>query len=515
LTFIKKYPEYLLLLLFSIIGITSASSYGFGWDEYEQRRIGEVCYNYIFNNDLYYFEYLARDHGAIFELLLLIIEKTIGLTENRDIYLMRHIISNLFFVICAFYFYKLIFLMYKNKLLSVIGFLLLITHPTIYGHSFFNSKDVPFLSLYIICFYQFALAFRDKKYYQFAVLGLFTGLLINIRIMGILFIAFVIFFLLFDLLIYKKEKGVVKKHILLIVLFILSVISTTIATWPLLWQNPIDNFIFAFNNLSKYPWDGTTLFKGTFINYQTMGWDYIPTWFLINTPIVYIIFGFIGIILFAIHVTKKIIAVDIKNIDKNNLLYLFSFFGPAVIVIVLHSVLYDTWRHLFYIYPAFILLAIYGINQLMNLSKFKIAVPAFVIVSICSVLFFIISNFPFHHVYFNQFISWRKGEYIRKNYEMDYWGLSLNKALEYILETNSSDTIRISADNPTIIANADMLPENQKNRILFVDSVYKSDYFVAGYRWHPQDYTEYKNIEEVKSFVVLNSKMTSIFMVNK
>jgi hypothetical protein len=515
LNFVKKYPEYLLLLLFSIVGVISAPAYGFAWDEYEQRHIGEVCYNYIFSGDLFYFEYNARDHGAIFELFLFIIEKTIGITENRDIYLMRHVISHLFFLIGALYFYKLIFLIYKNKVLSLLGFLLLVVHPTIYGHSFFNSKDIPFLSLFIICFYQFTAAFRDKKLNQILFLGLFTGLLINIRIMGILFAVFVIFFLCFDLFVLKKEKGSVKKHLLLITLFLCSAALSTIATWPLLWQNPLDNFLYAFNNLSRYPWEGTTLFNGESINYQTMGWNYIPTWFVINTPIVYLVLGFSGIILFMIRTFKKLITLNFKAIDKNNLMFLLSFVVPIFTVIILHSVLYDTWRHLFYIYPAFILLAIYLLNELTD-TKFKVIIQSIALTSILSVSIFIVSNFPFHHIYFNQFVSLHKGEYIRNNYEMDYWGVSLNKSLEYILANDQSDTIRISADNPTIIPNADMLPEHSKKRILFVDSVYKSNYFVAGYRWHPQDYfTEYPYIKELHSFEVLNSKITTIFKVDR
>lgn len=513
MTIIKKYPEYILLFLFAIIGITSANAYGFAWDEYEQRNIGEICFNYVFNNNLYYLQYPARDHGAIFEFLLLIIEKIINISDNRSIYLMRHIVTHLFFLLSAFYFYKLIFLNYSNKKIALLGFLLLVIHPTIYGHSFFNSKDVPFLSMFIICFYQFAIAFKNKKYHQFVFLGMFTGFLINIRIMGIMFAAFVVFFLLLDLFIYKKEKGLIKKHIFLILLFISAVLITTIATWPLLWQNPLQNFLWSFNNLSKYPWDGTMLFNGEFIDHQTMRWNYIPTWFCINTPILYLILGFCGLILFVITTLKAIKTFNLKGIDKNNLLYLFSFIAPVLVVIILHSVLYDTWRHLFYIYPAFIMLAIYFINFYMN-TKYKIVISTITVISITTVSYFIISNFPFHHVYFNQFVSLHKGEYIRKNYEIDYWGVSYNKALEYVLETDDSDTIRIAADNGTVIPNSWMLFENQKKRIIFVDSIHKSDYFIATYRWHPQNYDS-KNLEEIKSFIVLNSKINTIFKVKK
>jgi hypothetical protein len=117
-------------------------------------------------------------------------------------------------------------------------------------------------------------------------------------------------------------------------------------------------------------------------------------------------------------------------------------------------------------------------------------------------------------VYFNQIVSLHKDEYIRKKFEIDYWGVSYNKALEYVLETDRSDTILISADNSTVIHNSWMLFEDQRKRLIFVDSIHKSDYFIATYRWHPQDYDS-KNLEEIKSFIVLNSKINTIFKVKK
>lgn len=512
LTFIKKYPEYLLFLLFSIIGIFTVNSYGTTWDENDQRDIGLACYNYIFNNDVFYRVLESRDHGAIFEVLLVIIEKIGGLTISKDIYIMRHIVSHLFFILSAFYFYKLIFLIYNNKKLALFGFLLLVINPTIYGHSFFNSKDVPFLSMLIICFYQFALAFKQKKYYQFLLLAIFSSLLINIRIMGIMFVSFVLFFLLLDLIIFYKEKGSIKKHILFTIIFSVSIVIFTIATWPLLWEKPLQNFKYAVGNLSKFPWPGTNLFKGENISANHLSWDYIPTWFIINTPIIYLILGFSGLILFAFHTLKHLKTFDLKNIDKNNLLYLLSFLAPVIVVIYLNSVLYDSWRHLFYIYPAFILLAIYFINFYIK-TKYKSIVSLATIISISATSFFIISNFPFHHVYFNQFVSLHKDEYIRKNYEMDYWGVSYNKALEYILEIDKRDTIYIVGQNPPCLKNTLLLTENEKKRLKFT-YVEHPDYFITNYRKHPNDYDE-EGLEEIKSFTVLGNKINTIFKYKK
>ena len=44
-----------------------------------------------------------------------------------------------------------------------------------------------------------------------------------------------------------------------------------------------------------------------------------------------------------------------------------------------------------------------------------------------------IRNHPFQNVYFNNFLS-HDEQYLRKNFEMDYWGTSYKQALEYVLK---------------------------------------------------------------------------------
>jgi hypothetical protein len=513
MTFIKNHLEYVLLFLFSFIGISTLSGYGICWDEVYQRTIGEVCYNYIFNNDLRYLEFPDRDHGPLFEFILVLIEKTFNMDNIRNVYVMRHTVTHLFFLISALYFYKLIFFIYNKKFLALLGFLFLVVTPTIYGHSFFNTKDIPFLSMYIICFYQFAIAFKYKKPHQFMLLGLFSCFLINIRIMGVLFVLFVICFLIFDLFISKKEKGTIKKHLILLALFIGITIISTIIVWPLLWHNPLQNFVYVFKSLSKFTQGGIIFFKGTFIDSHNLRWDYTPISFCINTPIGYLILGFCGILLFIINLFKHLKTFNLQAIDKNNLLYLLSFFAPVCAIITLHSIVFDSWRHLFYIYPAFILLVIYFINLCMN-TKSKLIIYAITVISISTTLFFMVSNYPFQHVYFNQFVSLHKGEYIRKNYEMDYWGVSYNKSLEYILSIDNRTKIYISTQNAPGVDNANILFEDQKKRLVFVDAIEKSDYFITNYRGHPEDY-ELTNLEEIKSFIVLNNKINTVFKVKK
>jgi hypothetical protein len=510
MTYLKNHAEYILLFLFAIIGISTVRSYGYAWDEHAQRVIGEICYNYVFAGNTEYRTFSDRDHGAFFELILIIIEKVGHITTTKGIYTMRHIVTHLFFLVSAFYFFKLIVLLYNNKVLATIGFLLLVINPVIYAHSFFNSKDIPFLSFFIICFYLFAKAFNNKTYWHFILLGLFSGLLISIRIMGIIFMPFVLFFFMLELFKCRSDIKQLKKTLLLSLSYMASTILFTICAWPLLWKNPISNFLYVFDILSKYVWSGTVLFKGEFINSQQLTWDYIPTWFSINNPLIYLVLGFLGILVFCFLTLKNIKKLDLNVLNYSNFLYLFTFFVPVMAIIILHSVVYDGWRHMFYIYPPFIMLAVYFINYSWN-KKIKHVVLATAVIAILATSVFIMSNFPLHHIYFNETVSLNKNEYIRKNYEMDYWGVGYKHALKYILKVDKSEIIKIHADTWVCQTNSELLPKYQQRHFMFVDSLQKADYYITTYRWHPNDYTA--NMKEFKSFMVLDNKVNTIFKV--
>ena len=82
----------------------------------------------------------------------------------------------------------------------------------------------------------------------------------------------------------------------LAVYFILSLIISTYAVWPVLWANPLTSFIHIFDTMSHFPWLGINYFMGNFIWGNQIPWQYLPVWIIITTPITFLIFFLIGII---------------------------------------------------------------------------------------------------------------------------------------------------------------------------------------------------------------------------
>jgi hypothetical protein len=504
------FNKYILFILLSgalIVGLNTYKTYGVSWDEGGQRTTGLMSYNYLFNgsDSLRHFDNAV--YGVGFELPLIMVEKTLHLTDSRDIFLMRHLLTHLFFLLGALAFFLLIDYLYHNKLLATIGFLLLVLNPLIYGHSFFNTKDIPFLSMFIICFLFTAIAFNKNKILWYIILGASCGLLTNMRIMGVLLIGCIWILFALDFL-KTSDKGSRKKIIICSLVFTLAALLVLYATWPFLYNHPIKNFALAFKRMSKYPWEGLVLFGGKIYKSTQVPQYYGITWFSISNPLLYLGLGCMGLVLLAVHFLKGPKSFIQGNVTRMQLLFLFCFAEPLLAVFALHSVLYDSWRQLYFIYPPFILIAIYGLDYLLK-TKAQKPVLIILLAGIGYTGFYMIKNYPYEHVYFNELLSKDPPEHLRKNFEMDYWGTSYKAALEYILKTDTAKQITVNVNGAVGKENAWILPNEERNRICFVDSLKDAKYFATYYRAKTDDYP-FEN-KEVFSIRVLNSRILSVF----
>ena len=77
----------------------------------------------------------------------------------------------------------------RYRWIARFALLIFLLHPRIYAHSFGNSKDLPFLAMFIIALYLLERAFRRDTIGGFVLLGIAVGLLTNLRIMGIMLFA--------------------------------------------------------------------------------------------------------------------------------------------------------------------------------------------------------------------------------------------------------------------------------------------------------------------------------------
>ena len=353
-------------------------------------------------------------------------------------------------------------------------------------------------------------AFEKNKPVWYLLLALACGYATSIRAMGILLLPCISLFFLIDIFMNLSSKEKVLPVVRNLLIFILGFCGMLYLSWPVLWSSPFFYFMESFHGLANIAWSGHVLFNGRIYNGNALPWNYMPVWFSITVPELWLLAGLSGFGWVIISFAKKPVKYLINSSDRNYLLYLACFAVPVIAMIALHGVNIDDWRHLYFIYPSFVMLALFALNKLATGRK-KLIVLTLCLLQIGADGFFMVSSHPFQQVYFNNFISHDK-EYLRKNYDLEYWGCSFKQGLDYLLAAHQAPVIKINCDEKILLDNNILLlPADQRKRIQFTDMA-NADYLITNFRAHPYDYPSY-DIEYAAT--VLNSTILSVFRLEK
>lgn len=512
-------------LIYLIIGVSIYKDYGISWDEPTHREIAAVTAKYlasIFTPDYHppefaslppLADYSAKQYGVIFDLPMYFADILLGYKgATPEAYYMRHLCTFILFYLSAFFFFLIVKNRFKSWELGLVACLFLILSPRIFADSFYG-KDIVFLSLVIISIYFFVNFLTRQTSINSILFALATALTVDQRITGIFIPFLAVFITGIDIAKAKQPFHNLPKKLSPIFIYLISFFLFMVLFWPYLWADPVGNFINSFSVMNRFPLTYDVLYLGTFVKSNEVPWHYIPIWMLISTPLMYTFFfllGFLGIIK---GIIQKGIGLYANENEQQDFLFFLLFIMPLTAVIILNSALYDGWRHMYFIYAPFLLIAMTGLAKVINLVKERrsgrelcaaIFIASVIVFNIISTSYQMIKYHPFQNVYFNVLAGNDAGQ----KFELDYWGLSFRQGLEYIVKNDKRPLIKLSTNvPPPLINNAVFLERRDINR-LRLSSIYQADYFLTNYRWHPEKY----NINnEVFTIVVDNQKIMSVF----
>ena len=461
-----KYFIYLFFTSFFLIGVLIFRDYGISTDELFQRASGFYWYLSIVNEFSSNIEYLnqLKDkftqmessahlangqsiyYGVFFDLLSAFIEETFKIKTSYDAFYLKHFLTFIFFFFSCIAFYKLIASRFENRIFSIILTSFFIMSPRIFAESFYNCKDIVFMSLSVISIY-FAMNYLEKQSVNnIIIFSLFAALSTQIRIMGIfLFFLFLFFWLLQAL----EEKKFFKKNFIHFVCLIFFYSFFFYFFWPYLWEAPFTNFFKAFKIFSNYTWGSYVFYFGEYIKASNIPWHYIPVWIFITTPLLYLIIFILGLIKTLIILSKRFLNISEEkntmlwrdNNEKKDLFLLLYLLLPIIIIIFLNSTLYGGWRHLYFIYPGIIYFIAVGIDFILKSKikkNYKSIFMFFIILGLTINLLNLIKLHPYQNVYFNTLVEKKAN----KLFPIDYWGLANLEALKFINNSTKEKTLK-------------------------------------------------------------------------
>ena len=457
LNFLTAHSGLLTCALFLLMGLLLVGDYGFGLDELPQRQVATANLDYILGQsdrvatDYYY----DRVYGVAFELPLLLTERALGLEDYYYAHRLRVILTHLLFIIGGFFCYRLAYRLFNNRGLALFALLLFLLHPRLYGHSFANTKDLPFLSLLVLALYLLERAFRKDRPGAFILLGIVVGLLTNIRVMGAALVLGVIALRGLDLFFAGNRPE--RKGILLTAgLFSLAAGLTLYAVTPYAWANPLDYLTASLDLTVNHPVVWPQLFQGEWFPSDQLPPHYNAVWFAITTPLLILLLGGLGAAIVAARLCRRPGAV-FRNTGRRFLaLLLAGFLLPPLTVALLGSNQYNDWRHLYFVYVPFGLLAAGGLGwlaaALAQQRRWRFGMYGLIAAGLGLILLQITQLHPLQHLYFNALVDRTTPEYLRTQYHFSFWELAYWAGLQRIRKSYPGETLRVRTARPDAFA---------------------------------------------------------------
>ena len=437
--------------LFLIAGLAIVDDYGVSWDTNNQRFIAIHALNYVLHDDQAMLQKDAdRFYGAAFELpLLLLTERALGLEDPRQVYLARHVLTHLFFLIGGFCCYLLALRLSGDRLVALAVMLLFLLSPRLYAHSFFNSKDPAFASAFVMALLFVSRAFDKDSVGAYRGCGAAIGLLLNLRIMGAVLFAIVLVFQVWAW--FRAEGGAARRRAVATTgVFALWGVVVLFISLPYLWEDPLGRLAEYWLVLAdQHPHIHTRerqLFRGELFSVAALPWDYVLRWFAISQPPVTLLLGLLGLGLAAGGVVRRGAGAgpDAGGGGGRELrfgiLLATCFALPLVAFVLLRPNALDGWRHFYFLQGPFCLLATFALMRLRQLAVRGLrkrwvggAAGALTAAGLGAAALEMAQIHPNQHLYFNFLVDRKTPERLWTRYTMDYYLRTARQSYEYLL----------------------------------------------------------------------------------
>ena len=420
------------------------------YDAPHQLPIGRAALDYLAGDGERAFDQVSDPpsiyYGVVFEAPLALVERIFGL-EGRNLYLGRNLITHLFFLVGGTFCYLLALRMFNDRWLALIALVLFLLHPRIYAHSFSNPKDIPFLAAFMIALYLIHRAFRRDTLAAFLLCGAGVGLLVNLRIMGVVLFAAVLILRALDLAFAGSPRA--RTRVLLTGAgFALTALLAYYASLPVLWTDPPGRFAELLRVLSSHPWEGFNIFRGEWI-YPPGGpsFDYVPVWVGISTPPATLLLALAGSVALAWRALRRPRHVLRDGPLRFELLLLALPVVTVAAVVVLESNVFGGWHHLYFLYAPLLLLAVLGVHWLTSSLRGRWAgagACALLAAALAVTVVSMVRIHPFQNASFTLFTDRTTPQRLVFRYEVDYLKFFGRSALAAIVGDHPAGPIYLS-----------------------------------------------------------------------
>ena len=447
-----KVAFFILSAFILIIMPMLSHSYGQSGDEWLQIEYGRDIWNYFVHGNPQALDYSAGNtqhlkqelYGGLYDFGTEVLHQWFPSIPQLTLRHFFNALSGAFFMIFTG---LLAFRLSRKWAVGFITLLFIFFSPRIFGESMNNPKDIPFGCGFIAGVYFFIAMLQDapRKLWRHAIgLALGFGLAFGVRAAGgalqlAYFFVFAIGYYFFDADFKARVKDPNNKLMKRIALFAGGALVVGyiigLSCWPYGLQSPIGHPLESLAGMTNRETNVRVLFEGKYYRAHHMPWYYEFKWIFISNPLI-IVLGFILFPVLTLPMSKKL----------GRFTVLFIVFGalfPILYMIYKNSTVYDTWRHIFFVYPFWVIAAAFGWWQLGEFFTAKMAKTnepvkeryiwqVIAVLGLIPAIVWTVRSHPNQYVYFNEATGGAKGAYGK--YDLDYYTNSGLQAGEWVLK---------------------------------------------------------------------------------
>jgi hypothetical protein len=385
-----------------------------------------------------------RLYGGLFDLIgaALIRLRVLPL----EAYMQLHVLSALFGLVAVWGASKLAALVGGARAGFLAALFLALT-PSFSGHALFNPKDIPFAAGATLALYAAACFLVEPaplSWKSALRAGLCTGIALAMRPGGMFLLGYPLTAALlrlgYDALAQRSPRHLARSLFAIATrrgaaLALAWVVM--IAAWPWAQQQPLLRPFEAARETANYQWRHQVLFNGERVFSYELPWTYLPTWFGITLPELYLLALLCTVICGCVLVRKRV--VDVPKL----LVVLLCSLGialPLLGVLVAKPIIYDAHRHFLFLFPPLAALAGIATARVLAQTQLPVLLRRSVLAGFCVLAGLCIVDMhalhPYQYIYFNRLFGGLPAAHGR--FETDYWGAANREAFLWVLENVES-----------------------------------------------------------------------------
>lgn len=368
---------------------------------------------------------IERDHGqaAFYPLgpLLLALADQSGLCTR-----IYHFYIQLLFLLGLFSLYRILRILTGRVWPAWLGVGMFWLSPRFFAEGYYNNKDMVLACLCLTVFWRGLEFWRGRGWASCVWFGLAGAFASNLRLVGLEAFGLVgLGYLAWLTLQRGWSRRAFGRGCLALGVWLGAFVLLTPACWPGFagyWQ------YVALASLSFTRWGGYVWYGGQLYDMasQSLPWHYLPRLFLLTTPPLFLAM----MLCWPLSLLRKSGGGEGRALSGLFQLMMLAFgLIPVLGAVAGDSVLYNGWRHFYFVYGPLVILAVCGLWKLTRGHRLCRRLAAGLAgLQMLSCALYIGANYPVEGQYFNVFA----GENAQLRYDADYWSLGAVEALRWV-----------------------------------------------------------------------------------